>query len=180
MGLEIQMGEVQNNAEITEVGDLILSASLHLTSQHFSDSQNTNSRHKAETRLLVRRAGTEGFTPNNSPFSALSKRQQASQHRSTACIESSLPWKRPHSSMPVTTGKNPSPKQRGTASPALGPLHNTYPAAAPAMGCWRIMKKMKHLKMEPGSASFCLWDFWASFICKCVQKGRRTLFFSAS
>lgn len=41
--------------------------------------------------------------------------------------------------------ENPLPRQRGIGSPASGPFHNTYPAAMPAMGCWRITKKMKHL-----------------------------------
>lgn len=44
MGLEIKMGEVQNNAEITEVSDIILSASSYLTPQQFPGSQNTKSR----------------------------------------------------------------------------------------------------------------------------------------
>ena len=73
MGLEIKIGEVQNNAKITEISDLILSASLYVTPHQFLGSQNSNSRHKAETRLLVRWAGTEGFTPNNGPFPALSE-----------------------------------------------------------------------------------------------------------
>lgn len=38
--------------------------------------------------------------------------------------------------------------------------------------------------MESGLASFCLWDFWASyshcFTCECVQKGRRTSLFGAA
>ena len=62
MGLEIKMGEMKNNAEITEVSDLILSASSYLTPQQFPGSQNTKSRDKVETTLLVRWAGTEGFT----------------------------------------------------------------------------------------------------------------------
>lgn len=80
--------------------------------------------------------------------------------------------------------KTLSPKQRGTASPAPGPFHNTYLAATPAMGCWRILKKIKYLhKDEARLGQICWWDFWASyshsFTWECVQKGHRTSFFGA-
>lgn len=80
--------------------------------------------------------------------------------------------------------KTLSPKQRGTASSALGHFHNTYSAAKPTMGCWRILKKMKYLqKNEARLGQACWWDFWASyshsFTCECVQKGHRTSFFGA-
>lgn len=47
--------------------------------------------------------------------------------------------------------KTPSPQQRGTTSPALGAFHNTHPAATPAMGCWRVLKKIKDLHKDEAS-----------------------------
>jgi len=39
MGPEIKMGQVQNKAEMTDVSDLVVSVSLHLTPQQFPGSQ---------------------------------------------------------------------------------------------------------------------------------------------